>query len=62
MSGHLSDCVPIICESLSAQWVALDLPRQTRVGRKPWSWVVEADPCLVAQGGQCGPVWAAFAH
>lgn len=62
MSGQLSDFIPIICESLSAQWVTLDPPRQTLVGRNPCSWVAEGDPSVVAQGGQCGPVWPVFAY
>lgn len=39
MSGQLSDFVPLVCESLSAQWVTLDLPRQTLAGRNPCSCV-----------------------
>lgn len=62
MSGQLSDFIPIICGSLSAQWVTLDPPRQTLVGRNPCSWVAEDDPSVVAQGGQCGPVWPVFAY
>lgn len=32
VSVQLSGCVPVVCESLSAQWVTLGLPKQTLAG------------------------------